>query len=309
MATVRIYYSREDSNYADWNLYYFPGEVEGDDITNLFPDYTGDLVFPYYPRIKKSFTVEDNLGYVDIETNNSKKFSFYIKSKDMTFDYDGSYCEDAGNLAHSSLCLFHIETGYIWQIDTNLNPYTEFYVKNTNGYLYEDSSYTTLLPQFVGVVTSLNENDDIMHDSVDIEHGQPGEFSESENLKIYYSKTKYYGFEIPDEAKFKVDQAGNLNTDVNAWVMLHLRDKSFTIGEDMQLSIDAAALQAEKDDAKAMLEKAVANSLFKLGEDVDAFDEDAFLADVDGYKDGKGLTFHATIDYLKECIDNLNALA
>ena len=77
----------------------------------------------------------------------------------------------------------------------------------------------------------------------------------------------------------------------------------------MQLSIDADALQVEKDDAKQMLEKAVANSLFKLGEDVAAFDENVFLADVDGYKDTKNSSLHATIDYLKESLEALALLA
>lgn len=77
----------------------------------------------------------------------------------------------------------------------------------------------------------------------------------------------------------------------------------------MDLSIDADALQIEKDDAKQMLEKAVANSLYKLGEDIDAFDEDAFLADVDAYKATKSLTLEATIDYLKTTLDALKLLA
>ena len=77
----------------------------------------------------------------------------------------------------------------------------------------------------------------------------------------------------------------------------------------MDISIDADALQVEKDDAKQMLEKAVANCLFKLGEDIAAFDEDAFIADVDAYKATKSSTLDATIDYLKTSIDSLNALA
>ena len=52
----------------------------------------------------------------------------------------------------------------------------------------------------------------------------------------------------------------------------------------MDLSISTDALNAEKADALQMLEKAVANSLYKLGEDIDAFDEAAFFNDVDGYK-------------------------
>ena len=77
----------------------------------------------------------------------------------------------------------------------------------------------------------------------------------------------------------------------------------------MDLSIDADALQVEKDDAKQMLEKAVANCLYKLGEDIAAFDEDAFLADVDAYKATKSSTLEATIDYLDTTLTSLKALA
>ena len=71
----------------------------------------------------------------------------------------------------------------------------------------------------------------------------------------------------------------------------------------MDLSISADALNAEKADAIQSLEKAVANSLYKLGEDIDAFDEAAFLADVDGYKATKEQSLDGTIDYLKVCLD------
>lgn len=77
----------------------------------------------------------------------------------------------------------------------------------------------------------------------------------------------------------------------------------------MQLSIDADALQAEKDDAKQMLEKAVANCLFKLGEDIAAFDEDAFLADVDAYKATKSASLVLVVDYLEETLNSLANLA
>ena len=70
----------------------------------------------------------------------------------------------------------------------------------------------------------------------------------------------------------------------------------------MDLSIDADALNAEKEDAKQMLEKAIANCLYKLGEVIADFDEDAFLADVDAYKATKASTLEATIDYLERFI-------
>ena len=86
--------------------------------------------------------------------------------------------------------------------------------------------------------------------------------------------------------------------------MLYLLNKSYTVGEnDMNLSIDADALAIEKADAKQTLEKAIANCLFKLGEDVAAFDEDAFLADVDAYKATKNEVHEVVIDYLKESLD------
>ena len=76
----------------------------------------------------------------------------------------------------------------------------------------------------------------------------------------------------------------------------------------MDLSLSAEALQEQKDDAKQMLESAIANSLYKIGEDVDDFDEAAFLADVTAFKAGKDISFNQTIDYLKVCIDNLNTI-
>ena len=86
--------------------------------------------------------------------------------------------------------------------------------------------------------------------------------------------------------------------------MLYLLNKSYTVGEnDMNLSIDADALAIEKADAKQTLEKAIANCLYKLGEDVAAFDEDAFLADVDAYKATKNEVHEVVIDYLKESLD------
>ena len=47
----------------------------------------------------------------------------------------------------------------------------------------------------------------------------------------------------------------------------------------------------------------VAALVNKLGEDIDAFDETAFLADVDAYKATKDVSFGATIDYLKAQLD------
>ena len=90
--------------------------------------------------------------------------------------------------------------------------------------------------------------------------------------------------------------------------MLYLKGKSFNnIGEDnMDLSLSAESLQAQKDDAK-QIESAIANCFYKIGETVEDFDDTA-LADVDGFKAGKDASFHTTIDYAKVCLDNLNTL-
>jgi hypothetical protein len=71
----------------------------------------------------------------------------------------------------------------------------------------------------------------------------------------------------------------------------------------MDLSIDASALAVEKADALQVCEKAVANTLYKLGENIDAFDDAAFLADVDAYKATKDIALTATVDYLKQQLD------
>ena len=68
-------------------------------------------------------------------------------------------------------------------------------------------------------------------------------------------------------------------------------------------SIDASALAVEKADALQVCEKAVANTLYKLGENIDAFDDAAFLADVDAYKATKDIALTATVDYLKQQLD------
>jgi isopentenyldiphosphate isomerase len=85
--------------------------------------------------------------------------------------------------------------------------------------------------------------------------------------------------------------------------MLNLCGKTYTIGEDMQLSIDADALSAEKADALQMVDKAIANCLYKLGEVPADFDEADFLADFDTYKASKSDVLENTIDYLKELLE------
>ena len=85
-------------------------------------------------------------------------------------------------------------------------------------------------------------------------------------------------------------------------IMVYLCGKTYTIGEDMQLSIDADALAEQKADALQVIDKAIANCLYKLNEVPADFDEDAFLADVDTYKASKSEVLANTVDYLKECL-------
>ena len=70
----------------------------------------------------------------------------------------------------------------------------------------------------------------------------------------------------------------------------------------MQLSIDADALNVEKADALQMVDKAIANCLYKLGEVPADFDEDAFQADVAAYKATKSDVLANTVDYLEELL-------
>ena len=71
----------------------------------------------------------------------------------------------------------------------------------------------------------------------------------------------------------------------------------------MDLSINEDALAVEKADALQVCEKAVANTLYKLGEDISAFDETAFLADVDAYKATKDIVSKLRKDYSKNITD------
>ena len=108
--------------------------------------------------------------------------------------------------------------------------------------------------------------------------------------------------EIPDNHVFPQEDGTGIK-DIREYSMLYLLGNTYTIGENMDLSIDAAALAVEKADALQVCEKAIANCLYKLGEDIDAFDDTAFLADVDAYKATKDVSFGATIDYLKAQLD------
>ena len=121
MATVRIYYSREDQDYSNWNLFYYSGTMNSEDAVALFPDDLIDNIYPCGPRKKLDFIVGDNLGYVDIELNNAKRFSFNIRRKDFVTDYNGEF-DVPLKLKDYILNEYQYEMGYVWDIDTNINP-------------------------------------------------------------------------------------------------------------------------------------------------------------------------------------------
>ena len=132
--------------------------------------------------------------------------------------------------------------------------------------------------------------------------------TDGEKYRIFYDFKNYIEEDIPEEASYNL--WGETGAEPSEFQMLYLKGKSFNnIGEDnMDLSLSAESLQAQKDDAKQMLESAIANCLYKIGETVEDFDDTAFLADVAGFKAGKDASFHTTIDYMKVCLDNLNTL-
>ena len=88
MATVTIYYSREDQKYGDWDLYLIPGNQNTSGL--LFPDEEIESYYSDYPRKKMSFSIAGTLGYVNIDTNTAQKCGFYIKRKDGYMDYSGN---------------------------------------------------------------------------------------------------------------------------------------------------------------------------------------------------------------------------
>lgn len=293
MATVRIHYSRADNNQSDYDLWYYFHNMEQINHEEL-ADYIND-----YPRTKISFGSND---YVDIDTGDNTKLQWYIKRKDGVSEHNMELC-NYGELTHTNLCVFCYQQGYQWEIDLNILPKTEFYINNTSPYLYKTSDYSSIY--VVGISTIGSEELDGDGDN-DIP-------VEDEKIRLFYDIANYKDIVIPENEKWVTKwepYSQYYKNTVNRIQLLYLLNKSYTVGEnDMDISIDADALQVEKDDAKQMLEKAVANCLYKLGEDIAAFDEDAFIADVDAYKATKSSTLDATIDYLKTSIDSLNALA
>ena len=311
MATIRVYYKRfSDINYNDYNLFYFAGNgVYGDDA-KLFPDIDLDIQNPYGPRSKEDFTVDSGLGYVDIEMNTSKKVAFYIRRKDFRFDYNGEYDEGL-NLEDDSLNEYKYEVGYVWEIDLNIAPYDTFYVNNESPYLFKNSSYTEVVPQGIGVSgnSAFDKTDDPLEkDNGGHDGGDGIDQGDTTHLNIFLSKGEALIIPKTEEMIYLPQADGTKESNIREVLMLYLRGKLYDIGENMQLSIDQAALDVEKADALDMVDKAIANSLYKLGEDIEDFDEDAFQADVSGYKASKSDSMGPVADYLNELLNTRSGL-
>ena len=290
MATVRIYYSRADNNQSDYDLFWWEDDFKKIDHDVFNP--------PTLTRAKVSFGAND---YVEIDTGDVEVFSWYIKRKDGVYDYNGEL-SNYGPYSGGPTCTWTWETGYQWKIDLNLTPQSNFYINNTTPYVYRDDTYTDILANAISFVGYEDLEGDGDND-IPIE---------DDKLRIFYDITNYKDVEIPEEEVWFTKWASYsqwYKTTINRIQLLYLLNKSYTVGEnDMDLSIDADALNAEKEDAKQMLEKAVANCLYKLGEVIADFDEDAFLADVDAYKATKSSTLELTIDYLESSLNALKAL-
>lgn len=290
---IRVHLDRFGSDTDKYELWYFLGKFNPDYSNPLFPNIVTDIQHPQYPRKKIKFNSQ---GYVDITMEQSDVVSFYIKRNDGYFVYNGELC-NTEDITDGPTCSFCYETGYIWIVDTNINLTNEVWIKEGKPYVYLNNTFNSLMPFGISTIGPESLDDDETSE----------ENTDSDKYRIFYTFKDYKEIEIPEESKYNLWQGG---PEPSEFQLLYLKGKSYeNIGEDnMQLSIDAAALQAEKDDAIQMLEKAIANSLYKIGEDVEAFDEDAFLADVDGFKAGKADAFSATIDYLENCLNAYNAI-
>tara|TARA_B100000902_G_scaffold325897_1_gene320760 strand:- start:9466 stop:10431 length:966 start_codon:yes stop_codon:yes gene_type:complete len=320
MATVRIYYSRADQDYSNWNLYLCPGWFSGDVELNagkLFPDFTETELGIYavdYPRVKKDFTVEQGLGYVDIETNNAKNFGVFIKRTDYQHDYDWN---DQGGMP-VNVCYYRNQVGYFWHIETAAS--SNFYIKDNSKLVYKDNTYTTILPQRITFKYDTNQED---YDAIAITNNNVND-DDSGNLILNEHKLlrnnfqcivdidtdQGYDIDIPD-SYHKVHQTlteSSTELSFDDIYMLYLKSKTFDIGENMQLSIDQAALDEAKASAVKDLESSIAGCLYKLAEDIDAFDAAAFLSDFDNWKANKSVTQSGTVDSLKVYIEAKNAL-
>jgi hypothetical protein len=295
MATVRIYYSRSDNNQSDYDIFWWEEDLKTIDHSEFYA--------PFITREKVSFGDND---YVDIDLGDKKVIQWYIKRKDNTYDHNNELCMRIRNntidRTCGPLCGHCYDTGYWWKLDLTITPQNNFYINNTSPYVYRDDTYTDILANslsFAGVEPLEGDGDN----ELPVDDGK---------VRISYTIYDYHDVEIPEDEIWytKWEPWGDYyKTTINRIQLLYCLNKSYTIGEnDMQLSIDASALQAEKEDAQQMLEKAVANCLYKLGEVIEDFDENAFLADVDGYKATKASTLGAVIDYLEISLNALQAL-
>lgn len=280
MATVTIYYSRDDQNYGDWDLYLIPGNQNTSGL--LFPDEEITTYYSDYPRKKMSFSVAGTLGYVNIDTNTAQKCAFYIKRKDGYMDYSGNL--SIGDPDYEDY--FSKIAGDVYNIDTRF--VSTGYVKPNDQYLYTSSSFTTIHPQAVRTLPAVGEDD---------------EFAMTERIEIHYDYINKFIVAIPDNEnniQTHLDMGVNNYDDL---VLLYLEGKTYNVGENMDLSIDSDALNVEKADALQIVDKQIANALYQIGEVPADFDEAAFLADVDAYKATKDVSLGNTIDYLKVRLD------
>ena len=133
--------------------------------------------------------------------------------------------------------------------------------------------------------------------------GVTSEDALTERIEIYQDYNNKFTVDIPaNENNIETHlEMGVANYD--DLVLLYLEGKTYNVGENMDLSIDSDALNAEKADALQIVEKQIANAIFQIGDVPADFDETAFLADVDGYKATKDASLSNTIDYLKKRLD------
>lgn len=272
MASVRIYYDQATTNH---NLWYFQYLQDGDmdNLTNkIFPDNDTTLQFPFFPRDKVAF---NSNGYVDVEINDSKYLGFYIKRKDGMFNYGGELCGNNG-WSDGPTCPYCNDFGYIWLVNKHLINANTFYIKDLSPYVFRDSSYTQVAPQQIQYGNEHNDNTE-----------------DVDAIKVFTNLKDYVLIENTEDNPFRLESP-----------VLYLLNKSFDIGDtDMDFVISSADMDAEKADAKEAIEKNIANSLYKIGVDPASFDETAFLADVSGFKEDYDTALHATIDFLKSCLD------
>lgn len=282
MATVTVYYSREDQDYDGYNLYLIPGRMNA--RGQLFPDVDISDYYSDHPRTKYDFSTSGDLGYVTIDTNTAKSFAFYIKRKDFYSDYSGDLCNC--NNTPNYECYYCKISGDIWNVDARFS--STVYVKPNSSYIYKDDTYTDIDMQAVLMFS----NDD-----------QISNYVKPNVVHLYNNFEDYEVINIP-EGDNNYDTFHEVSVDhPDELVLLYLEGKTYTIGENVNLSIDSSALDVEKADALQVIDKAIANSLYQLGEVIADFDETAFLADVDGYKATKDISLSGTVDYLKARLD------